>query len=165
MLTATFVMGVLAGCATCPPPDDDYHITIIYAADRAGDGCPSTVRWDGRATPVQVGAEHFDPEHLRVLLPLGTVAPVRELIEIYDGAARLEVSGVFRANRFTCGEGCFFDVVDYDLSALPDGEYQVVHRLASAPAGLRSTEGPATTFEGEPALVTTIVLARDDDAR
>jgi hypothetical protein len=85
-----------------------------------------------------------------------------ELLEIYapDGTARIPITGAVMRD-FVDDVTCPADVVDYDISTLAPGTYLMVHRRSSAPEGFDAYLGEAdwTTFEGEDALVTTLVVS------
>jgi hypothetical protein len=85
-----------------------------------------------------------------------------ELLEIYaslDGTARVPSPGTVRRDFVESGS-CAFDLVEYDISTLAPGRYLLVHRRSSAPEGFDYyVEADWTTFEGEDALVTTLVVS------
>lgn len=79
--------------------------------------------------------------------------PVEDLLEVYAGSTRLAVSSLFVDDLFDIG-GCPHDVVDYGIPT-GAGEYLLVHRRGTAPAGGAPYHGEIEweTFEDEPALV------------
>lgn len=91
--------------------------------------------------------------------------PTREMIELYAGSARVPLAGTYVPDVIHPGS-CPNDELQYDLTALPAGEYTLIHRASSAPPGYHTNATGWTTFEGEPALVTTLVhfAFTEDDA-
>lgn len=160
-LAVAVVIGALAcfnsSCATCPPSGPNYSLDTVYLTDASWDGLPAAIVWNGRTISE---LSDRDPDLLRVWLPLGA-SPTREMIEVYDGETPVPSTGVLHRDVMPPGESCPHDGLDYDLRGLANGEYLVVHRLSSSPSGLTTHEGPASTFDGEPALVTTIVLVHE----
>lgn len=122
----------------------------------------------GSTYSVRIGVDTFRPPAwngrtdsfrgaVRVYLPDGAET-AGEMIEIYRDAARVDLLGA-RVRR-PLEDGCDADILEYRLSDLEPGSYMLVHRLSSAPRGLRADDsGMASTFEGELALVTTLVLS------
>ena len=87
--------------------------------------------------------------------------PSPPMFELYgpDGAIDLPV-GVLRnvpGDTEDCGS---FDRVEYHFGRLPPGSYLLVHRLSSVPMDihLSGDAGRVTSFEGEDALVATLVF-------
>lgn len=142
-------IGGCEGCAALCPVGDTGHTQYYFEDEHVGDldwdyGGPwpaSNISWGSYSIIVWV-----DPR------------PSSEMIEFYDGSRRLDITGAYRhdiSNRY----GCNHTGVVYDLSALPAGEYLLVHRRSSAPRG-RVLGGRYVweTYEGEDALVMTLEM-------
>lgn len=99
-------------------------------------------------------------EYVVVLLPPDRGPPVRPFVELYDtSGARLTVAEpppVLLRRHLSC---VLDNSVWYDIRALSGETVELVHRLASAPTGLVGTHlpGDVSVFEGEPALITTLL--------
>lgn len=96
------------------------------------------------------------------------------VLELYDGSAPVPIPGVARLVGSDEHATRVYTELVYDLSALPDGEFTLVHSRSSVPEGLmprvswaadgggavpvpRFGDGvPWGTFEGEDALVTVV---------
>lgn len=88
--------------------------------------------------------------------------PESEMVEFYSGSERLPIAGVYRRD-IPNAYGCNDTGVVYDLSALPPGEYLLVHRRSSAPLGRESFWANSNgweSYEGEAALVMTLEMTR-----
>jgi hypothetical protein len=118
----------------------------------------SSIEWNG-ATPVTSGR--------LAIVTLWEVqveaVPEPPMIELYSGDEQIEIDGALLSDVALSSEDCNgpVDEVVYDFSSLPPGEYRMVHRLSTAPAGLdlRYVESAEQTLlDGEPAVVTTLVV-------
>ena len=96
-----------------------------------------------------------------VILPTGTT-PISELLQVFQGESDLGLVGRVERNASLVPRGvdARADIVQYDLSSLPPGEYTLVHRRASESPG-ESSSVPRdrwTTFQGEEALVNFLIV-------
>jgi hypothetical protein len=148
-LLAVLLYLVPAGC-TCAPGDTTYAVQLATLA--RGDTFGQPV-WGGiSAPPPGLG----DLRLIRVLMT-ADVLPTREPVEVFSGSAPLALAGSPPQSVREPGSCPGFEIL-YDLSALPAGEYTVVHRRSHAPPGLTMERTRWMLFEGEDALVTTLVL-------
>lgn len=146
---AAALFGFTAGCLKCER-SGNYNLGA-YSESLAHGG---DINWNGRTSYFGDGG----PAFVIVSIPQGAL-PTAPMVEIYRGSERLEVPETIQ--RGVVREDCFADEVTYDVRTLEDGEYALVHRLSSAPDGLPPVEGlrdEVTSFEREPALVTTLVV-------
>ena len=150
MTLAALLMGACEGLACCGNSDNgDYYVKVLSENGNGGDAT-----WNGVTSEFGPG----DPDFVEVLI-LGGVTPPVEMIELYDGPARIAISGTLARDLGTDND-CAHYGVRYDLRSLPNGEYLLVHRTSSAPPGTVLAEGYTpylTTYDGEPALVTTLL--------
>lgn len=98
-----------------------------------------------------------NPRSIFVILPTGDVPPA-EAIEVLQDGVDLGLVGTLHRHETVTAGGCPRDWLDYDLRALPPGEYTVVHRRSAESPNTESPHRGWTTFDGEAALVTTFVI-------
>lgn len=87
--------------------------------------------------------------------------PEREMIELHDSeGVSIFLRGEFMDDVPINDTGCRRDRVQYDLTLLPDGEYELVHRRSSRPAGFTylNAEPAWQTIDGDMLIRTRIVL-------
>ncbi len=138
--------------ATCLPE--------VYMIDADPRGVHTEVlRWGHN-----VGTELYRLTEFRVRLPLHG-DPSGEILEIYRDGLPLDIVGTPGPNAPLSfnDHGCpSRRTIRYDVSALPFGEYVVVHRRASIPSDWELLYGPPSTewaeFEGEEALLMTLTM-------
>lgn len=94
----------------------------------------------------------------------GVEEPEDDMLELYplDGSRYPLESRMFWINDNPLDAACEYAELRYLLTDVPNGEYTLVHRFSSAPAGYEyGGGGTPEIFDGEPALVTTLILDRD----
>lgn len=127
----------------------------VYTFSWLFEGSWTQIDWNETTfSSSQVTAAH-------VILPTGTTPP-SELLQVFQGESDLGLVGRIERNAslVPIGVDARADIVLYDLTSLPPGEYTLVHRRASESPG-RSSNVPAdrwTTFQGEEALVNFLVV-------
>ena len=103
----------------------------------------------------------WEATHFRVVVPPGA-APPEPMIELYDsGLRRVDLEEMYFPDLAHDHISCLHDELVYFISHLPNGEYTFVHRESLVPLGLEPfAEETWTFFEGERALVATVILNR-----
>jgi hypothetical protein len=156
------MQAAFSGCHShCEDVPDDllYYYT---SRARASVAPRSVILWDTTETIEGPGV-------LYATFPDVTVMPSGvDMFELYDGAGARRTIGAEMFGVFPGGDvppeisRCPYAEMEYSLESLPNGRYTLVHRLSSAPDGYMVATGgfPIETFEGEPALVTEIILRR-----
>ncbi len=89
-----------------------------------------------------------------------------EALEVYQGKRRLKIPSHFEHRGPQSGSCGHAFVTTYDLSSLEPGTYTLVHRQSSGASGEASCGKepcPWGSYQGEPALVTTLVIPGPDD--
>lgn len=128
-----------------------YHVHV-FGGDRNVEG--GQPHWNG-TTPWPVSL-------VRVYLPPAERRPTMEMFEFFADERPLGITPMFYLRDPSTGSDS--SVLDYDLASLPDGEYLMVHRRSSIPPGLSPVEAHYdwawSTFDGEDALVTTLLRRR-----
>jgi hypothetical protein len=140
LVLSLFISMTLAGCGV--------DRTLLIGATVGGGAGVTNVTWNGVTQ-----ADGF------VLDYPADSALHGEGLEFFMGPTRVPLAP---ATQQVMGEGGPFNRTHYDASPLPLDEYLVVHRRASGTGDpyTADEERSFTTFDGEPALVTTIQILR-----
>ena len=147
----TPILALAALTSACQPADCE-RVAYDFSTHESG----VTLRW----SETVVLSPSLGLDVIRVLFQGQPWEGGPDPIELYDEAgARVPLTGTYVEAIRSTGlfEGCTHDQLVFSLEAVPEGTYQLVHRLSSLPdfPPVRST---TTTFEGEPALTATLVV-------
>lgn len=143
----------LGGC--CDPfRAESPHYGVHAGPGPLGYDTVGSLEWNG-TTRGSIGA----PWGYYVIVSVDR-EPSAEMIELYDSAGRVDLVGTYRRDISNIN-ACQNTGLVYDLSALPAGTYTLVHRASTAPPGARALGPSWTTYEGERALVTTLVVTTE----
>lgn len=166
VVTAATAVLLLEGCGLetgCMGNSATYDVVVC---NLGGIGDCTPLEWGGE-TRGEVGGSPVDT--IQVVMPAGTPRPPSTTVELFrvDGSA-IAIEPTYIESAWldaSIGSSCHYAVLRYDLRAFGGAQLQVVHRLSAAPIGLRHlSPGPESTFDGEPANVSTLVLIRASDA-
>jgi hypothetical protein len=157
MRVLCFVL-IALGCQPCRPPDDYYDFRVGYG-DESYSIAGRVPMWGG-TTPSLVEGRTL--RRAWVGFPAGRV-PTRSALEFERDGSLVEVP--FRTVRdlFHRDGPPNRDAQEFDLEALPDGDYVLRHRRSSVTSDLRtsfSLGNPWTMVDGEQVVETRLVLGR-----